>query len=204
MIDNNYLIYAIVIVGSYLIGSIPFGLVLGRLFKVGDIREIGSGNIGATNALRTGNKGFALAVLLGDGVKGVVAILLTKWLFGDVCACLPLIAGLAAVISHLFPVWLRFKGGKGVATCAGVILAWHWPTGLACLFIWIVTARLSRTSSLGAVIAAINLPIYAMALGGRDYAYAFALLSLLILWTHRGNIERLSKGEESTIKVNKG
>lgn len=203
MINNIYIVYAIVIIGSYLIGSIPFGLVLGKVFKVGDIRSIGSGNIGATNALRTGNKKFALAVLFGDGIKGVVAILLTSWLFKDVCECLPMIAGLVAVLGHLFPVWLRFKGGKGVATCAGVILAWHWPTGLACLVIWLITARLSRYSSLGAVIAAINLPVYAMALGGQNYAYAFAILSLIILWTHRGNIERLSKGTESMISLKK-
>ena len=204
MIENIYVVYAIVIVVSYLIGSVPFGLVLGKVFKVGDIRNIGSGNIGATNALRTGNKGFALAVLLGDGIKGVVAIILTKIFFGDVCACLPLIAGLVAVVGHLFPVWLNFKGGKGVATGLGVILALSFPTGLCVAAMWLLTAKLSRYSSLAAVLAFIHAPVYAMANKLDDFhVIGFAALALMIILKHSENIKRLTKGEESTIKLKK-
>jgi glycerol-3-phosphate acyltransferase PlsY len=202
--DDYSLYFAVALIG-YLLGSIPFGLVLGRFFKVEDLRTIGSGNIGATNALRTGNKKFAIAVLLGDGLKGVVAVLLA-WLIahkigGDTWPHAPLIAGLAAIIGHIFPVWLKFKGGKGVATAAGIIMVLHWPTGLACLLVWLVAARLSRLSSLGAVMAAIHAPIYAMANGAREYALPFMLIGLLLLWTHRSNIRRMMSGEESTIKV---
>lgn len=201
--SNEAIVYIVIASLSYLIGSIPFGLVLGKVFKVGDIRQIGSGNIGATNALRTGNKSFALAVLFGDGIKGVVAILLADWLFGDVYPHAGLVAGLAAVIGHIFPVWLKFKGGKGVATCGGVLLALYWPAGIAALAIWLIIAKLSRYSSLGAVMAAINAPIYALATGGQEYALPFGILGLLLLWTHRDNIKRLSRGEESTIKLKK-
>lgn len=203
MIENIYIAYTAIISLSYLIGSIPFGLVLGKVFKVGDIRTIGSGNIGATNALRTGNKSFAIAVLLGDGLKGGVAILLAQCIFGDIYPHAGLVAGLAAVIGHIFPVWLRFKGGKGVATCAGVILMLHWPTGLCVLAMWLLTARLSRISSLSAILAALHAPVYAVATGGRNYALPFVLLSLLVIWTHRDNIRRLVRGEESTIKLKK-
>ncbi len=200
MIENIYIVYTIVIIASYLIGSIPFGLVLGGLFKVGDIRNIGSGNIGATNALRTGNKGFALAVLLCDGVKGVVAILLTQWLFRDVCECLPMVAGLVAVLGHMFPVWLRFKGGKGVATGLGVILVLSFPTGLCVAAMWLLTAKLSRTSSLAAVLGFLHAPVYAMANGLDDfYVLGFAGLGLLVILKHNENIKRLLKGTEPII-----
>jgi acyl phosphate:glycerol-3-phosphate acyltransferase len=203
MDTHVYSVYAIVVAFSYLIGSIPFGLVLGKVFKVGDLRTIGSGNIGATNALRTGNKKFALAVLFCDGIKGAVAIWIAQYLVGDVWPHAGLVAGLAAVIGHVFPVWLKFKGGKGVATCAGVLLALHWPAGVLALVIWLLTAKLSRYSSMGAVVAAVNAPIYALATGAPAYALPFAFLGALLLWTHRENIKRLSRGEESTIKLKK-
>jgi glycerol-3-phosphate acyltransferase PlsY len=200
---NEYIAYTAIISLSYLIGSIPFGLVLGKVFKVGDIRSIGSGNIGATNALRTGNKSFALAVLLSDGVKGVVAIFLMRFLFGDMYPHAALIAGLAAIIGHIFPVWLRFKGGKGVATGLGVILALHFPTGLMVAMMWLLTAKLSKYSSLGAILSFLQAPIYAKASGGDVFSLPFAIIALLILWTHRANLQRLLKGEESTIKIKK-
>lgn len=201
MIDNITLAYIAIVSIGYLMGSIPFGLVLGKLFKVGDIREIGSGNIGATNALRTGNKSFALFVLLGDGLKGVVAILLVYALFKDAYPHAALAAGIAAIIGHIFPVWLKFKGGKGVATALGVVTALHFPTGMMIAIMWVVTARLSRYSSLGAILAFLQAPIYAMASGGNVYALAFAWIAALILWTHRANLQRLIKGAEPTVKL---
>lgn len=201
--DSIFLAYVALVSLSYLIGSIPMGLVLGKLFKVGDIRQIGSGNIGATNALRTGNKAFAISVLIGDAMKGVAAIALAYCCFSDTLVHAAVVAGLVAVIGHIFPVWLRFKGGKGIATSAGVILMLHWPTGICCLVMWLVCARLSRYSSLSAVLAAINLPLYAKALDVDAYALPFAVLAALVLWTHRANISRLARGEESTIKLKK-
>jgi glycerol-3-phosphate acyltransferase PlsY len=201
MNETLILTYTAIISLAYLIGSIPFGIVLGPLFKVGDIRSIGSGNIGATNALRTGNKKFAIAVLLGDAVKGAIAICLARYFFGDMAAHAGLIAGLVALIGHVFPIWLRFKGGKGVATGAGILLALHWPAGLMCLAIWLITARLSRYSSLSAIMAALHAPFYAVVTQGREYALPFCFISVVLLWTHHDNIRRLAKGEESTIKV---
>lgn len=201
MTETITITYVAIISLAYLIGSIPFGIVLGPIFKVGDIRSIGSGNIGATNALRTGNKKFAIAVLLGDAVKGAIAIYLARFFFGDVAPHAGLIAGLVALIGHVFPIWLRFRGGKGVATGAGILLALHWPAGLMCLAIWLITARLSRYSSLSAIMAALHAPLYALVTGGREYALPFCFISIILLWTHRDNIRRLVKAEESTIKV---
>jgi glycerol-3-phosphate acyltransferase PlsY len=201
--NTTTLAYAAIISLSYLIGSIPFGLVLGKVFKVGDIRSIGSGNIGATNALRTGNKSFAICVLLGDGIKGTVAIFLARHFFGDIIPHAGLIAGFAAIIGHIFPVWLRFKGGKGVATGLGILAAWFWPVAVMCAVMWLVTAKLSRYSSLAAILTVLQAPIYAKATGGDAYALPIAVISVLILWTHRGNLARLMKGEESVIKLKK-
>ncbi len=195
--------YAAILSLSYLIGSIPFGLVLGPIFKAGDIRTIGSGNIGATNALRTGKKLYALLVLLCDGAKGAVAIAITHCLFGDNYPHTALMAGIAAIIGHLFPVWLKFKGGKGVATGLGVLLALHWPTGLCVAIMWLLTARLSRYSSLAAILAFLQAPIYAMATHAPEFALPFAVIAALIIFTHRANLQRLLKGEESTISLGK-
>jgi len=200
---TDIIFYTALVSLSYLSGSIPMGLVLGKIFGVGDIRKIGSGNIGATNALRTGNKGFAIAVLAGDALKAVIPIVIAKIYLAEAYPHAPVIAALAALIGHVFPVWLRFKGGKGVASSAGILLTLHWPTGLCCLVMWLFCARLSRISSLSAIIAAVNLPVYAIATGGREYALPFAVVAALVIFTHRENFKRLLKGEESTIKLKK-
>lgn len=199
MFDGGAMTDLVIILLGYLIGSIPFGLVLGPVFKVGDIRNIGSGNIGATNALRTGNKLYALLVLLCDGGKGAVAVLVARHFFCDVCVHAGLTAGLAALVGHLFPLWLKFKGGKGVATGIGVILALHWPAGLCVIAMWLVTARLSRYSSLSALLSFMHAPLYALATKGSQYALPFVIIAIAIVWTHRANIQRLLTGKESVI-----
>lgn len=186
---------------GYLAGSVPFGLVLGKLFGIGDIRAIGSGNIGATNALRTGNKLFAIMVLLCDGTKGAAVMFLVSALYGPTHHELFLYAGMAAIIGHIFPVWLRFKGGKGVATALGVVAALHWPTALMIALMWLMTARLSRYSSLAAILAFINAPVYAQATGAGNVAMPLAAIAVLLVWTHRANLQRLIRGEESTIRI---
>lgn len=214
MIDNFLLLYTAIVSLAYLLGSIPFGIVLGKLFKVGDIRAIGSGSIGATNALRTGNKSFAICVLLGDLLKGVLAVQLAwhvpfDWYANpahnsfEYVTMGATLAGIAAMIGHIFPVWLRFKGGKGVATGAGIVTALHWPTGILCIVMWLVVARLSRYSSLAAILVALHLPIYAVASGGQAFTLPFALMALLLFWAHRANLRRLLKGEEPTITLKK-
>lgn len=204
---NPALFYSLTLVVAYLFGSIPTGLLLGKAMGTVDLRTIGSGNIGATNALRTGNKKLALFTLIGDAVKGVLAILIAAWLnnrYADgAYPHAPLLAGFAAMAGHILPVWLKFKGGKGVATALGVLMTLHWPTGVGCLITWLVVARLSRYSSLAAVIAAFNAPLFAYAYGGDVYGVPFGLLSIIIFITHRANIRRLLKGEESTIQLKK-
>jgi glycerol-3-phosphate acyltransferase PlsY len=193
---------------GYLLGSIPFGLVLTRLSGAGDIRKIGSGNIGATNVLRTGRKGLALATLLLDGAKGAAALLIVHRLYGEEMA---LAAGLGAMMGHVFPVWLGFKGGKGVATALGLLLAAAWPVGaLACLT-WLVVAFAFRFSSLAALAAIALAPVYAWAadrllwpLWGSAIVYAqvakLALAVGLLVWLrHAGNIRRLVSGTEPRI-----
>lgn len=202
-VDPSLIALIVTLSIGYLIGSIPFGLVLGKLFKIGDIRHIGSGNIGATNALRTGNKLFALFVLIGDGLKGAIAIILMHYIYGDTFDFVPLAAGIAAIIGHIFPIWLRFKGGKGVATALGVVAALSAPTALAIAAMWLITARLSRYSSLAAILAFLNAPIYAQAVGAKEYVSTFAVITVLLIWTHRGNIQRLVRGEESIISLKK-
>jgi len=183
-------------VAGYLLGSIPFGLVLTRLAGLGDIRTIGSGNIGATNVLRTGRKGLALATLLLDGGKGAIAAALAWALLGDMAG---LAAGSAAVLGHNFPVWLGFKGGKGVATTLGVLLVTAWPVGVGAILTWLVVAGIFRISSLAALVALAASPVYAWALGKPEHALAFAVLALLGFVRHKANIVRLLKGEEPRI-----
>lgn len=181
---------------GYLLGSIPFGLVLSRAMGLGNLREIGSGNIGATNVLRTGNKSAAALTLLLDAAKGAVAVLLARWFAGEAAAQA---AALAAFLGHCFPVWLGFRGGKGVATFLGVILALAWPVGLACCATWAATAALSRTSSLAALVAAGSSTLWMLLLG---YGTAFFLgvaLTVLIYLRHRSNITRLRAGTEPRI-----
>jgi acyl phosphate:glycerol-3-phosphate acyltransferase len=181
---------------GYLLGSIPFGLLLTRAAGGPDIRGIGSGNIGATNVLRTGRKGLAAATLLLDMLKGTVAVLLAKHFAGDDAA---LAAGLAAFLGHVFPVWLKFKGGKGVATYIGVLLGLAWPAALIFGAIWIAVAWLARYSSLAALIASALTPLVLWLLGQPSVAALFLLLSSLLWIMHRANIARLLQGSEGKI-----
>jgi glycerol-3-phosphate acyltransferase PlsY len=186
---------------GYLLGSIPFGLILTRLAGTQDIRSIGSGNIGATNVLRTGRKGLAAATLLGDALKGTAAVLIVKWLYGAGAAqmLLPIAAGLGAFIGHVFPVWLKFKGGKGVATFIGILLGLYWPAALFFCAVWLAVAWLSRYSSLSALIASAATPIFLLVMKEPIVASEFLLLSLLLWITHRANIARLMAGTEGRI-----
>lgn len=183
-------------VGGYLLGSVPFGLVLTRLAGLGDIRQIGSGNIGATNVLRTGRKGLALATLLLDGGKGAIAVGLVWWLLGR--EMVP-VAGFAAVLGHNFPVWLGFKGGKGVATTIGTLLAAAWPVGLSCIGTWLVVAAVFRISSLSALVALAASPGFALYFAGPQYALMAAGLAVMGFYRHKANIIRLIRGEEPRI-----
>jgi glycerol-3-phosphate acyltransferase PlsY len=192
----DILIYLAAAAGGYLLGSIPFGLVITRLAGLGDIREIGSGNIGATNVLRTGRKDLAaLTLLLDVGKAGIAAAIFGAWL-GTTAG---LIAGAAAFSGHCFPVWLKFKGGKGVATFVGTVLVVHWPVGLIVIATWLLTAAIFRISSLGALVAALAAPIAAYTLDRPDVAVMTGALTVLIYWLHRANIQRILKGEEPRI-----
>lgn len=181
---------------GYLIGSIPFGMVMARLFGLGNLREIGSGNIGATNVLRTGNKLAALGTLLFDAAKGAVAALLAWGISGQDAAQL---AGLMAFLGHCYPVWLGFRGGKGVATFLGLLLALAWPVGLACCLTWLVGALLTRISSFAAILAAAMSTLWITFLGQGQMLILGVLLTLLVFWRHRANIKRLRAGTEPKI-----
>jgi glycerol-3-phosphate acyltransferase PlsY len=186
--------------GGYLFGSIPFGLVLTRLAGLGDIREIGSGNIGATNVLRTGRKDLALATLILDSGKAGMACIAFTLLVSTPAG---LVAAGAAFLGHCFPVWLKFQGGKGVATFLGAVLAAAWPVGLLACFTWLGTALLFRISSLSALVAATLTPVWALAFGRSDVAILALFLAALIFWRHSANIDRLLKGEEPRIGAKK-
>jgi len=181
---------------AYLLGSIPFGVVMAKLFKLGDLREIGSGNIGATNVLRTGNKLAAFLTLLGDSGKGALAVIIARIVVGESGAGF---AALFAMLGHLYPVFLRFKGGKGVATFLGTLLALSFPVGLAACVTWLITALISRYSSLAALITALLAPVYTFFLYHTHGAILVVLLTLLIIWKHRDNISRLKNGTEAKI-----
>ena len=183
------------LVFGYLLGSIPFGLVITRAAGLGDVRRIGSGNIGATNVLRTGNKKLAAATLLLDALKGTVAVLIAGWFRAD----LALYAGLAAFIGHIYPAWLNFKGGKGVATYFGVLVGVHWPAALAFAAVWLGVAFLTRFSSLAALTAALVVPVFLYFLGHSDMALLFVVMTAIVYYTHRANIARLMAGTESRI-----
>ncbi|MFC0244239.1 glycerol-3-phosphate 1-O-acyltransferase PlsY [Falsochrobactrum ovis] len=180
---------------GYILGSIPFGLILTRYAGLGDVRSIGSGNIGATNVLRTGNKKLAAATLLLDVLKGTAAVLIAAR-YGEYAA---IAAGLGAFIGHLFPVWIGFKGGKGVATYLGILLGLAWQGALVFAAAWIITALLTRYSSLSAMIASLITPIALYARGDTVDAALMALLTIIIFITHRANISRLLDGSESKI-----
>jgi glycerol-3-phosphate acyltransferase PlsY len=194
-----YMTLGLTLLGGYLLGSIPFGLIATRLGGAGDIRQIGSGNIGATNVLRSGRKDLAAITLLGDAGKGVVAVLLARWLTHDT-AFIVALAGGAAFVGHLFPVWLKFKGGKGVATFYGVLLAAAWPVGVLAAITWLAVAALLRLSSLAALVAAALAAPFALA---TDQPYPILALCLfmavLIFIRHKDNIGRLVKGQEPKI-----
>lgn len=181
---------------AYLLGSIPFGIVMAKLFGLGDLRAIGSGNIGATNVLRTGNKLAAFLTLLGDSGKGAAAVLLARALIGEEGAG---VAALFAMLGHLYPVFLKFKGGKGVATFLGTLLALSLPVGLAACATWLLTAVVFRYSSLSALVAALLAPIYTVYFYHLHGAILVAILSALIFYKHRENIARLRAGEETKI-----
>jgi glycerol-3-phosphate acyltransferase PlsY len=181
---------------GYLLGSIPFGLVVTRLAGTTDIRSVGSGNIGATNVLRTGRKGLAAATLLGDMLKGTAAVLAMYWSAGIDAA---LVAGLGAVLGHVFPVWLRFKGGKGVATYIGVLIAVAWPIAAAFGVIWAAVAALTRYSSLSGLIASAATPVLLWFYAGGKPALLFVALTAIVFVMHRGNIVRLFAGTEAKI-----
>jgi glycerol-3-phosphate acyltransferase PlsY len=186
----------IALVVGYLLGSIPFGLLLTRLAGSGDIRAVGSGNIGATNVLRTGRKGLAAGTLIGDMLKGTVAVLLMHRLAGTNAG---LVAGLGAVLGHVFPVWLGFKGGKGVATYIGVLIAVSWIVALMFAAIWAVVAALTRYSSLSGLIAsALMPPLLYLGVGSKS-ALLFLVLTVIVWVMHRGNIQRLLAGTEPKI-----
>ena len=181
---------------AYLLGSVPFGLVMARVFGLGDIRAIGSGNIGATNVLRTGNRLAAFLTLIGDAGKGGIAVLLARALLAEDAAQL---AGLFAFLGHCFPVFLGFKGGKGVATFLGTLLALFWPAGIAACLTWAVTAAVTRISSLSALVAAVLAPVWISVLGMPQAALVTALLTVLVVIRHKTNIGRLMRGEEPRI-----
>lgn len=180
---------------GYALGSIPFAFLVTRLFGLGDIRQVGSGNVGTTNVLRTGNKLAAALTLVGDVGKGVVAVLLAKT-FGETAA---MAAALGAFVGHIFPVWLNFKGGKGVATYLGILAALNLPVALITAATWIATALIARISSLSALVAAALSPLFMLVLGPTTYAIGAAILAALIFVTHRENIARLMAGTEPRI-----
>jgi glycerol-3-phosphate acyltransferase PlsY len=203
MFHSALIIYAdiqivLTLIGGYLLGSIPFGLIAARLGGAGDIRAIGSGSIGATNVLRTGRRELALITLIGDGGKGAVAALAAGALFGPIYAVL---AGGAAFVGHLFPVWLGFKGGKGIATAAGVLLAIVWPVGLAAGATWLIMALVFRISSLASLTVAVLTPIWFLVLSPNKPGVLILLLLMAVLTIirHGANIRRLLAGEEPRI-----
>ena len=194
--DSVELQLGLALVIGYLCGSVPFAVVLTRIAGAGNLRAIGSGNIGATNVLRTGRKGLAAATLLGDLLKGTVAVLIAKSYLGPDAA---LLAAVAAFLGHLFPVWLNFKGGKGVATFLGVALALYWPAALGFAIVWLAMARLFRYSSLSALVASVISPMIAAYSGDLRISSVLGLLTVTLWWTHRANIARLLAGTEGRI-----
>lgn len=193
--DTIWIMPAAALVLGYLLGSVPFGLILTRLGGAGDLRQVGSGNIGATNVLRTGRKELAAATLLLDGAKGAVAVLLAARLFPGH----EVPAAAAALVGHLYPVWLRFCGGKGVATLLGLCLALYWPIGLAFAVVWLAIFAATRFSSLAGMAAAVASPVAAGMFGRLDLTVLLVALAGLVLWKHRANLARLRDGSEPRV-----
>jgi glycerol-3-phosphate acyltransferase PlsY len=201
LVSNPMLAASLCVVGGYLLGSIPFGVIATRLGGAGDVRQIGSGSIGATNVLRTGRRDLAAITLLGDGGKGAVAVLLAGWLAGS--AEMAALAGGAAFLGHVFPVWLGFKGGKGVATFFGTMIAIAWPAGLLAGATWLAMAAIFRRSSLAGLTAAALAPLYVFLTGQTPEAklWLSVFMAVLIFIRHHENIGRLLRGEEPRIGV---
>lgn len=197
LLESSFTTLALWAVIGYGLGSIPFGMVLARLMNLGNLRDIGSGNIGATNVLRTGNKTAAALTLLLDAAKGAAALLLARAVTGAEDAAQ--LAGLAAMLGHCYPVWLAFRGGKGVATFLGLLLALHWPVGVGACVAWLVGAALTRISSMGALVAAAASTFLMVFLGKPDALFLGVILTLLIFWRHRANISRIRAGTEPRI-----
>ncbi len=208
------LIFVLSALGGYVLGSIPFGLVLTKMAGLGDIRKIGSGNIGATNVLRTGRKDLALLTVLLDAFKaGIAAYIAYKlvapkayvfmgW-YTELNVVAELIAGSFGIIGHNFPVWLKFKGGKGVASTLGLLLVTNWQIGCLALLTWLIVAFTTKYSSLSALVAAFMVPVYAFFLTSPVYAFFYLLIALLVIVRHHANIVRLIKGQESKINLKK-
>jgi glycerol-3-phosphate acyltransferase PlsY len=188
--------WALVAALGYLAGSVPFGLLITRAMGLGNLREIGSGNIGATNVLRTGNKGAAAATLILDALKGAAAVLVARALWGETAG---MVAGAAAFLGHLYPVWLGFRGGKGVATFLGVLLALAWPVGLIACATWALTAKIGKISSLAALVAAGTAPVWLWLLGPQGSVWPGLAMAVLVFLRHHENIARLRAGTEPRI-----
>jgi acyl phosphate:glycerol-3-phosphate acyltransferase len=188
--------YAAAFVFGYLCGSIPFGFLLTRLTGEPDLRTVGSGNIGATNVLRTGRKGLAAATLVGDALKGTAAVLIAAHVLDRDCA---MVAAIGAFLGHLFPVWLKFRGGKGVATYIGLLIGLNWPAAIFFCVVWLAIAAVARYSSLAALVASAATPFFLWFLGDAQGARVFAVLSILLWIMHRANIARLWRGTEGKI-----
>ena len=200
VLAEPWLAALLALLAGYFLGSIPFGVLLTRAAGAGDLRTIGSGNIGATNVLRTGRKGLAAATLLLDGAKGAVAVLLVRHFSSDLAAAdLSALAAVGAFFGHCYPVWLRFRGGKGVATLLGLALALSWPCGVIFAIVWLVAALVTRFSSVGGMAAAISTPVSAAFFGAFGLVLLFLAFALVVLWKHRANLERLLAGTEPRI-----
>lgn len=199
-ITSAPLLLSVTAILAYLLGSVPFGIVIARVFGLGNLREIGSGNIGATNVLRTGSKPAALATLLLDSGKGAIAVITARLLVGEDAAQL---AGLTAFLGHLFPIWLKFNGGKGVATYLGTLLALSFPAGLAACLTWLVIAVLFRFSSLAALFTAVMVPAWLWTLRSPEMIALAVILGALVWIRHGENIRRLLDGSETKIKLKK-
>ncbi len=195
-IETSPLLLILWAVLGYGIGSVAFGMIVARVMNLGNLRDIGSGNIGATNVLRTGSKKAAALTLLLDGGKGAVAVLLARWMTGEDAAQ---VAGLMAFIGHCFPIWLGFRGGKGVATFLGILLALIWPVGVACCLTWLVFAVISRISSMAAIAAAASSTIWMLFLGDGTTFLLGVILTVLVFLRHAANIQRLKAGTEPKI-----
>jgi len=188
--------YLIITLGSYLLGSIPFGFILTKIFLKKDIRDIGSGNIGATNVLRTGNKLIGYSTLILDVLKAVVPVIYIKFNFPDYI----FIASLSVFLGHVFPIWLQFKGGKGVATYLGILFSLDLTYGLIFIVVWFTTFIISKYSSLSSIISSIAIPIYLIIFGNNNFIF-FGIMFVLILYTHRENVKRLKNKEENKTKI---